>query len=208
MKESIILDLDGTLWDTSKEIENVWNNVARKYGLTISLNQIKNIMGFTKEEIIKYLFQEDLKKGNEFITKCQNSEIEYLMNYGGHIYKNTIETIKKLSSNYDLYIVSNCQVGYIEAFLKHYSIEKYFKDYECSGNTGLNKDKNIKIVLERNYISKAVYIGDSINDYESAIKNNLPFIWAEYGFGKCNVYYKKIKNISDLLKLNIFKHEF
>ena len=40
--------------------------------------------------------------------------------------------------------LSNCQSGYIETFLNYYSISKYFKDYECSENTGLNKCENIK----------------------------------------------------------------
>ena len=91
-----------------------------------------------------------------------------------------------------------------ETFLEYYSIKKYFKDYECSGNTGFSKDTNIKMILERNNIAKAVYIGDTIKDYESANKNGLPFIWAEYGFGECNVYHKKISDVSDLLKLDIF----
>ena len=60
------------------------------------------------------------------------------------------------------------------------------------------------MILERNNIAKAVYIGDTIKDYESANKNGLPFIWAEYGFGECNVYHKKISDVSDLLKVDIF----
>ena len=35
-----------------------------------------------------------------------------------------IKTIKDLSNNYNLYIVSNYQSGYIEAFLEHYSIDR------------------------------------------------------------------------------------
>ena len=100
--------------------------------------------------------------------------------------------------------MSNCQSGYIEAFLEHYSIEKYFKDYECSGNTGLSKEKNIKEVIKRNKIAKAIYVGDTIKDYESTKANELNFIWAEYGFGECNKYYKKIKDISDLLRIELF----
>ena len=150
MKKSIIFDLDGTLWDTSKEIEQVWRSVARNYDIKVNEDIIKKIMGFTNNEIIEYLFKGNKKKGNEFITECQEKENEYLKENGGHIYKNTIKTIIDLSNKYDLYIVSNCQAGYIEAFLKYYSIEKYFKDYESSGNTGFNKDKNIEILLERN----------------------------------------------------------
>ena len=160
-------------------------------------------MGYTKNEIIEYLFKGNNNEGNEFITKCQKRENEYLIKNGGHIYKNTLETIKKLSLDYDLYIVSNCQSGYIEAFLKYYDIEKYFRDYECSGNTGFSKEKNIKIVLERNNILKSVYVGDTVKDFESAKKNGLPFIWVEYGFGKCDKFYKKIKDICELINLEI-----
>lgn len=204
MREAIIFDLDGTLWDTSKEIEQVWENVAQNYKIKVNEDKIKEIMGLTKNEIIEYMFKGNIEEGNEFITRCQEKENEYLRQHGGHIYENTIRTIVKLSNKYDLYIVSNCQSGYIEAFLKYYCIEKYFKDYECSGNTGFSKDTNIKRVINRNNIAKAVYIGDKINDYESANKNGLPFIWAEYGFGKCNIYHKKISDVSDLLKLDIF----
>lgn len=201
MKRAIIFDLDGTLWDTSKESEKIWKNVAQSYNIKIDENTIKKIMGYTKNEIIEDLFKENNKNGNEFITKCQEKENEYLIKNGGHIYKNTLSTVKKLSLKYDLYIVSNCQSGYIEAFLKHYNIEKYFIDYECSGNTGFIKEKNIKILLERNNITRAIYVGDTTKDFESAKKNDLPFIWAEYGFGKCVKFYKKISDICELINL-------
>ncbi len=203
MKKSIIFDLDGTLWDTSKEIEQIWKKVAQDYYIEVNEEKIKQIMGFTKKEIIEYLFKGNSEKGNEFITECQENENKYLRKNGGYIYKNTIKTLKDLSKNYNLYIVSNCQSGYIEAFLEHYSIEEYFKDYECSGNTGLNKEENIKKLIKKNKILKAVYVGDTINDYKSAHKNRLHFIWAEYGFGKCDKYYKKIRDIYELTKIKI-----
>ncbi len=203
MKNSILFDLDGTLWDTTVEVEKIWNKIAMEYGLNISKEQIKNIMGLTKREIIEYLFKGNNKDGNEFITKCQEKENDYLKENGGHIYKNTIKTIKKLVNKYDLYIVSNCQAGYIESFMEHYSLQEFFKDFECSGNTGMTKYENINSVLKRNNILKAIYVGDTQKDYESAIKNELPFIWAEYGFGNCDKYYKKIKDISELLNIEI-----
>ena len=203
LNQAIIFDLDGTLWDTSREIEQVWKNVAENYNIKINKEKITQIMGFTKDEIIEYLFKGNSEKGNEFITKCQENENKYLTENGGHIYKNTIKTIKKLSQNYNLYIVSNCQSGYIEVFLEHYSIEEYFKDYECSGNTGLSKEKNIKELIKRNKITNAIYVGDTTKDYEASNKNKLQFIWAEYGFGKCNKYDKKIKDISELINMEI-----
>lgn len=199
MNKAIIFDLDGTLWDTTKEVAFVWSKIAKKYNLEIKNSQIRDIMGLTKSEIIKYFFYDDYEKGNKFITECQYEENKYLSEFGGNIYKNTTETLKKLYENYELFIVSNCQSGYIEAFLKHYNLEKYIKDYECSGNTGKDKKDNIKIVMQRNNIVDAVYIGDTQKDCDSSISNNIPFIWAKYGFGKNSCYDCYIEDIAELI---------
>ena len=63
-----------------------------------------------------------------------------------------------LNEDYDLYIVSNCQVGYIEVVLKYYNLKSCFKDYEFSGNTVKDEELNIKAILERNNIKDAVYV--------------------------------------------------
>lgn len=199
MKKSIIFDLDGTLWDTTKQVKEVWKNVAKKYKLNVNDKQIKEIMGLTKREIIVYLFKDNVNMGNDFITECQEKENQYLSMHGGNIYDNVIETLYKLyNSNYELYIVSNCQIGYIETFIEYYKLNGIFKDYECSGNTGKDKEENIRKILKRNNIMEAVYIGDTEKDYIAAKNNNLQFIWVEYGFGKCKQANIVIKDISEL----------
>lgn len=204
MKKAIIFDLDGTLWDTSKEVEVVWSKITKDYNLEIKDNQIKDIMGLTKNEISKYFFDTNFEIGNQFITECQNKENGYLSKFGGCIYKNTIKTIKELSKSYNLYIVSNCQAGYIETFLDYYNLEQYFRDYECSGNTGKNKEENIRLVMKRNDIIDAVYVGDTKKDYQAATDNNIKFIWARYGFGFCNYFNDVINDISELCdKVNL-----
>lgn len=197
MKAAIIFDLDGTLWDTRNEVKKVWNKIAKSYDLDIKDEQINDIMGLTKEEIINYFFA-NAKLGEEFITKCQNKENEYLTKFGGKIYKNAIKTIKMLYKNYNLFIVSNCQAGYIEAFINYYRLKGYFKDYESSGNTGEDKESNIRMILKRNKIKNAIYVGDTSKDYLAATKNNIKFIWAKYGFGICNCYDAYINDILDL----------
>ena len=42
------------------------------------------------------------------------------------IFEGVQETIKKLSEKYPLYIVSNCQDGYIEAFFAVFKIRRVF----------------------------------------------------------------------------------
>lgn len=201
MIKAIIFDLDGTLWDTVNEIETVWLKVAKKYKINIEPRNIKNIMGMTKEQIINYLFKNDKDVRNKFISECQKEENIYLEKNGGKLYNNTLSTLKKLVDlNYKLYIVSNCQDGYIEAFLNYYKIYDLFNDFECSGRTGKNKEYNINLVLKRNNIKEAVYVGDTYMDYLSAKNNEINFIWAKYGFGKIAEEVNYINDISELIK--------
>ena len=158
-------------------------------------------MGLTHEEIVELFFKDNPELGREFITECLNEEVVYFAKYGGGIYQNTIETIKELSKDFELYIISNCQDGYIEAFLSYYNLQEYFKDYESSGRTGEDKEYNIKRVKERNRIGGAVYVGDTQKDYLSASRNHIKFIWAKYGFGTCENYDEAIEDISELRKL-------
>jgi len=204
LKKSIIFDLDGTLWDTTEQVAIVWKEVARKYNIKIECDKITKIMGLTKNEIIRRLFKDNFELGNAFITECQNMENKYIGENGGKIYENTIKTIRKLYKEYDLFIVSNCQSGYIEMFLKYYKLEKYFKDYESSGNTGKDKNANIKIVLDRNNIKNAIYIGDTASDQQASQNNNLKFIWAKYGFGNCDSYDYYIDDIYELTHIKEF----
>ena len=51
-------------------------------------------------------------------------ENEYLSIHGGTLYPGLEDTLKELKKNYRLFIVSNCQSGYIEAFLHAHIIRK------------------------------------------------------------------------------------
>ena len=99
---------------------------------------------------------------------------------------------------YNLYIVSNCQSGYIEAFLDYYGYGKYIDDIECYGNNNLKKGDNIKLVVGRNKLDKAVYVGDIQGDYDSSVEAGIKFIHAAYGFGTINAPVPKIEAFSEL----------
>lgn len=201
MKDSLIFDLDGTLWDSTKQIKIVWNNVAQKYKIDLNKISIEAIMGLSNSEIISNFFNNDTSLGNSFLDECQKNENDYLSINGGNIYPSTMQTIQTLSKKYNLFIVSNCQQGYIETFLKFYNLNNYFIDFECSGNTKLSKTSNIKLLMERNNIKTSIYIGDTENDYNAAINSNNRFIWASYGFGNCNKYDYRINDIKELLNI-------
>lgn len=203
--DGVIFDLDGTLWDSTDVVLKSWNRVVhdiRKVRVPITREELQGIMGLQLKEIcVKFFPNLDERTSMEIMEACCIEENELIRCEGGVLYPNLVETLEKLCRKYPLYIVSNSHCGYIEAFLEYHKLENYFKDIECAGNTGLSKGYNIKKLIERNEIKQAVYVGDTKGDCEGARLADIPFIYAEYGFGKVDNYYKKIDNIIEILEI-------
>ena len=106
--------------------------------------------------------------------------------------------LAKLGTGRRLFIVSNCQCGYIDAFLSSVGVADLFVDYEEWERTGLVKGENIRLVMNRNHVSKAVYIGDTQKDQDAAKLAGIPFIHAAYGFGKVQSPDAVIRSLSEL----------
>ena len=161
-KSGIIFDMDGTLWDSAKAVADSWTEVvAREYTpeRVITEEEIKSVMGLTMDKLAARIFPElPEEKRLQLLEVCGREENEYLRTHGAIVYPQVEETFQKLKEKYHLYIVSNCQSGYIEAFLEYYGYGKYIEDTECYGNNGLVKGENIRKVAERNHLTKAVYV--------------------------------------------------
>ena len=161
-------------------------------------------MGKTMNEIGKTLFPNlTEERRQQIIADFGNEEINYLSQKGAILYEGLEETLKILSLDYNLYIVSNCQDGYVEAFLHAHQLKSYFKDYEMSGRTGLDKGHNIKLIMKRNVIEQAFYVGDTEGDEEASRFAGIPFIYASYGFGKAKNPDMIIHSIKELPKVLI-----
>lgn len=205
IKKGIIFDLDGTLWDSTKQVVPAWNIVLNRYPQyhkTITLDDMKGFMGKTSSEIAKLIFPLlDEKTRLSIISECCNEEQIYLEKHGAILYPDLKDTLNKLSETYKLYIVSNCQDGYVQTFLNFYKFNYYFEDIEMSGRTGLSKGENIKIIVKRNNLDKAIYIGDTLGDKKAAQSAGVEFIYAEYGFGNIENSEYKISRFSELPQL-------
>lgn len=203
MKKGIIFDLDGTLWNSSEKVVIAWNRAFEKKGLSLRITDedMRGFMGKQLIDIARLMFPNvDDEFLNDVLTECSDEELSYLSKVGGTLYPKLEQTLSSLHKSYFLSIVSNCQSGYIEVFLKYYGFEKYFDDIECSGNTGKSKGENIALVVKRNALDKAIYVGDTAGDCEAADAANTPFVHASYGFGKPNRETDKISSIEELSK--------
>lgn len=188
MKKGIIFDLDGTLWDSASVVVQGFNDEIKLHNDTdyvLTEEILKSQMGKTAPQIAKVFFP-DLKEERalELMALCAKRERIYLAERGGKLFDNIEDTLKELQSKgYKLYIISNCECGYIETFMRVHKLEKYFEDTECHENTGLSKGENIKLMIKRNSIDKAIYVGDTQGDCDATRFAGIPFVFAEYGFG-------------------------
>ena len=202
MFKAVIFDLDGTLWDSTGCASGIWNRVLSNYKeITWKMTKEKaeRLMGKTMEEIGLVLFPElSEEKRSSIVDEYGAAEVEYLTENGAVLYDGLEETLKKLKQEYELYIVSNCQDGYVPAFLYAHKLGRYFSDIEMSGRTGLDKGSNIRLIMERNNIQRAVFIGDTESDEKAARIAGIPFIYASYGFGKATEPDAVITKITEL----------
>ncbi|QNK42150.1 HAD family hydrolase [Caproicibacter fermentans] len=203
---NIIFDIDGTLWDSTKVVAAAWARAVREIGGTfaeITPAVLKKEFGKSMDVIADDLFREaDSHTKNLLIRQCCKNEQEALEeNTENLLYPGTKETIERLSKDHRLFIVSNCQCGYIELFLKKSETQRYISDFESFGNTGKSKGENIRLLMERNGLKDAVYIGDTQGDCDAAAAAGIPFLYAAYGFGNVPEDTKKIDSIKEVLEL-------
>lgn len=209
-KNGIIFDLDGTLWDSCVAILPSWQKVMNAHGVKrppLTEEEMGTYMGKTVAEIAKLMLPElSLEEGVAIIMEGCDEECDELRRNGANLYEDILETLYELSKDYSLYIVSNSQDGYVQTFVDHYELHDIIRDFEMAGRTGKCKGDNIRLVIERNHLDNAVYVGDTVMDKEASEKANVPFVFASYGFGKVDNPAYTLTKPKDLI--NIAKEIF
>ena len=204
--ESLIFDIDGTLWDSRALVAEGFNIQLRSEGLAhlcVTAEQLKALFGKTMTEIADVMLAaipEDRRY--DLMERCMETEHVYLQENECRIgYPKVKETLAELAKKYRLFIVSNSQKGYPEMCMEKLGLEDCFQGHMCFGDTGTSKGKTIRALMERHNIENCVYIGDTQGDYEATLEAGVPFIWAAYGFGVPEGYSAKINSIEELLNM-------
>lgn len=204
--EAIIFDLDGTMWNSEKEVCDTWNQVVTRHPgcrkELITLEELGGCFGLPMTKIAEKLFPEMTPEQQQaLMDECCEVENAYLSEHGATLFPKLEETLMELKKNYKLFVVSNCQQGYIESFIKAHKLSACFDDIECWGNNLLPKGENNKLIMKRNGVTRAVYVGDTAGDEESARVAGIPFIFAKYGFGQAKAPDYVLEEFAQLPKL-------
>ena len=204
--EALILDIDGTLWDSRALVAEGYNIQLKKEGLEhlfVTAEDLLPLFGKVMTEIADVILASIPEADRyDLMERCMATENKYLEENSCRIgYPGIRETLAELSKKYRLFIVSNSQCGYPELCIQKLDIAPFISAHLCFGDTGTSKGQTILRLMKEQNITSAAYVGDTQGDYEASVEAGIPFIWATYGFGEPERYDAKIDTFPQLLNL-------
>ncbi len=186
--DSVLFDLDGTLWDASSTCAMAWTETLKTLGWgdrIVSAPQVRAFTGLPFETLLPRFFPwipPELYP--ELVKVYRGHESRLVQKSGGILYEGVQAGLSRLAVSKRLFIISNCLEGYIENFLAKNNLGEVFEGFECFGRTGKSKADNIALVVQTYQLRSPVYVGDTAHDAEAAQQNRIPFLFAKYGFGQ------------------------
>ena len=204
--ESLIFDIDGTLWDSRALVAEGYNIQLRREGLEhlrVTAEDFLPLFGKIMTEIADVIFAElPPEQRYPLMERCMDTENKYLHDHPCNIgYENVAETLEQLAKNHRLFIVSNSQCGYPELCMEKLGLAPYISGHLCFGDTGTEKGETIRRLMDAHGITSGVYIGDTQGDLDAAKQAGIPFVFAGYGFGNPESWAAKIEKPEQLLQL-------
>lgn len=203
--DSIIFDMDGTLWDAVETYAKSWNQTfeALKIDKYISRDELAKMVGWEGRKVLKAILEEyDEETQDSIYKQVIDLRRELIYTDGGQLYEGVMEGLAALSQKYKLFIVSNCAVGVIRLFIDWAGIDEYIMDEIAYGTNYQPKSFNIKALIEKYGLQNPVYVGDTGGDGEQSRLAGIPFVFVSYGFGGTDDYDLKFDDF------NAFTHYF
>ena len=204
--ESLIFDIDGTLWDSRSLVAEGYNIQLEAEGLShlaVTAEDLKPLFGKVMTEIADVILASIPESQRyELMERCMATENRYLEENPCRIgYHGVKATLEELAKRHRLFIVSNSQCGYPELCMEKLDIAHLFQGHMCFGDTGTCKGETIRRLMANHGITSACYIGDTQGDLDAAEYAGLPFVWCTFGFGQVDHYWQKIDAFPQLLDL-------
>lgn len=201
--ESLIFDIDGTLWDSRALVAKGYNQYLCRIGhpeLQVDAEFLKTVFGKTMQEIADIMLSSiPAPRRYEILDGCMECQQAVLESDPCQMeFPGVVETLEQLARQYRLFIVSNSQKGYPELLISKLKLEGLIEGHLCYGDTGAPKGETIKLLMQRHGIGSAVYIGDTQGDLDACRTAGIPFIFCTYGFGSAETCDARIDTFGQL----------
>lgn len=201
--DSIIFDLDGTLWDALDTYVESWNKGFERLSIDrrVARHELSHMMGWEGKKVLNNLLPEyDNEEQRRIYSTINEVRHTLIKEVGGTLYDGVKEGLKLLSTKYQLFIVSNCPKGLIQTFMDWAGVDSYIKDHMEYGMNGLPKHRNIQFLIAKHHLKNSVYVGDTEGDREQSQLANIPFVFMSFGFGLTDHYSLKFDNFESFTK--------
>ena len=198
--DSIIFDMDGTLWDAVDTYAASWNMVFKELNInkSISRDELATMVGWEGKKVLLAMMPEfDEEKRLDIYARVNEKRRELLPQKGGVLYDGVKDGLKRLAEKYPLFILSNCAKGVIRLFIDWAGIDEHIIDEIAYGTNYMPKHHNIKILMERHNLKSPVYVGDTEGDGEQSRLAGIPFVFVSYGFGATDDHDIRFDNFTD-----------
>lgn len=204
--ESLIFDVDGTLWDCRVLLADAYNAQLKAEGMEpyITMEILNPVLGKTMTVTADGLFpQVAAPERYALMDRCIVRLNAHLEKYASPAigYDALRSTMETLSKSHRLFIVSNGPKGYAQLAGKSLGLADLITGYLSWGDTLKPKGQTIAQLMKEHNIESAVYIGDTQGDLEACVEAGIPFVWASYGFGAPERYDYKIDSFAQLTGL-------
>jgi len=199
--DSLIFDMDGTLWDAVDTYTESWNLVFKQLNIdrTIAREEVLSRIGWEGSKVIQAVLPEfDEERRKEIYSDVNGFRRQLLPKNGGILYDGVLDGLKQLAAKYRLFILSNCGKGIIRIFIDWAEIDDYITDEIAHGVNNMPKHHNIKLLIDTHQLKTPVYIGDTSGDSEQSRQAGVPFVFVSYGFGKTDDFDLKFDDFKSL----------
>lgn len=210
MLQSIIFDMDGTLFQTDKILELSLNDTfdhlrsQNKWDTTAPLDKFREIMGAPLPKVWQTLLPHH---SNEVREQTDAYFLERLLeniNSGkGALYPNVKEIFSYLKdNNYTIYIASNGLVEYLRAIINYYQLDNWVTEtFSIQQIDTLNKGDLVKSIMTKYHIKEAAVVGDRLSDINAAKDNGLIAIGCNFDFAQADEMAQDDFVIENLIEL-------
>ena len=199
--DSIIFDMDGTLWNATSSYAKIWNVTCDEFGIEARFKgeDLVQFMGMSIESIMEHLLGENITVDKAAFLMCLGKHENAMMpSLGGVLFPGVKECLESLHNHYRLFMLSNCSARGLINFVNYTGMAHVFDGLLTQGERPVEKSDNLRFMASKYSLKSPTYVGDTQSDCDQCHAASMPFIHAAWGFGHCNNAEWQFANIQEM----------
>lgn len=210
MSQSLIFDMDGTLFQTDKilelSLEDAFNHLRslNKWDTVTPIDKYREIMGVPLPKVWETLLP------NHSIEVREQTDAYFLERLIGNIssgkgalYPNVKDVFSYLKRNScSIYIASNGLKEYLKAIVSYYNLDNWVTEtFSIQQIESLNKSDLVQSIIKKYDFTNGMVVGDRLSDINAAKDNGLVSIGCNFDFAREDELSQADIVIDDLIEL-------